>query len=546
MSVHEKNFVLTPKGYAIRKSALTEEQTKHLQTELMVTPKMNTKFVTKSAIAAATFKVYRESPQRWYVPRHWGQQTYGIAEECTVPEGKSLSAVAADFRGKPYEYQENIINTFIDAGANGLVCVPCGKGKTFMALAIAARLGKKFLVIVDKEFLMNQWRGEMQALLPGLRIGIIQEDVKQTSQEVIESKGPSVAELKKMAKEAGLKIGGTKEELIERLTAANVKVKEDAQVVEYDCCIAMIQTLIKRDFSSSEFVDFGFTIFDECHHLGAQYFSKVLQIVQTKHMLGLSATPTREDGLSKVFLWYLGDPVYWEKTREPDPTVEVKSVWVKTQDPVYHDVPMDFRNEVVMPRLLTNVLGCEDRNNEIVRWILKLCAESPIRKVLVLSERIGHLNILEEKVKGLQPDITLSYYVGGMKENVREEGAATARVLLASYAMASEAMNIKTLNAVILASPRKNVEQSTGRILRIRPEQRQVQPVIVDIVDEHSMYQGQWYKRLAYYRKCHYKIERWAHGADAGTTLKGAAASPQKEEAPVFKLNKNECLILDD
>jgi hypothetical protein len=72
--------------------------------------------------------------------------------------------------------------------------------------------------------------------------------------------------------------------------------------------------------------------------------------------------------------------------------------------------------------------------------------------------------------------------------------------------MASEAMNIKTLNAVILASPRKKVEQSTGRILRTRIADRVVAPLIVDIVDVHGVYQGMWKKRLAYYKKCAYKI----------------------------------------
>jgi len=115
-----------------------------------------------------------------------------------------------------------------------------------------------------------------------------------------------------------------------------------------------------------------------------------------------------------------------------------------------------------------------------------------------------------------------------MKEAVREEGANTARILLGTYAMASEAMNIKTLNAVILASPRKSVEQSTGRILRIRPEQRHLPPVIVDIVDTHSMYQSQWRKRREYYEKCAYKIERWKMGADSGRIMasKKAAADP--------------------
>ena len=192
-----------------------------------------------------------------------------------------------------------------------------------------------------------------------------------------------------------------------------------------------------------------------------------------------------------------------------------------------------------MARLLGNILACEDRNKEILRWILRL-AEEPARKILVLSERIGHLNRLEELVRAADATLTMSYYVGGMKETVREEGAATARILMASYAMASEAMNIKTLNTVILASPRKQVEQSTGRILRVRPDQRSVAPVIVDVVDNHSMYQGQWRKRLAYYRKCSYQIERWVIGAETGTLLSKASAS-----APTKKEEKVGCLIED-
>lgn len=469
--------ILTAKGYSILKSAATAEQTARIQKELLVCPKLNTKFATKAVTEAATFKVYRESPQRWYLPRRWGEEVFGPAERSVVPEGLPLSASAAAFRGSPYDYQEQIIQKFIDAGANGLICVPCGKGKTFMALAIAARLGRRFLVVVDKEFLMNQWRGEMQALMPGLRVGILQ--------------GP----------------------------------KRELDATQYDCTICMIQTVCGQDFEDGLFSTYGFTIFDECHHLGAQHFSKTLQRIQTAKMLGLSATPTREDGLSKVFHWFLGEPVYWEKTREPDPSVEVKGVQIKTTDPTYNEVPTDWRGEPVMARLLGNILGCKERSTEIVRWVLRLCKE-PARRVLILSERIGHLESLEEMIRAADASLTMAYYIGGMKEATREEGAATARILLASYAMASEAMNIKTLNAVILASPRKAVEQSTGRILRVRPDQRQVQPVIVDIIDDHSMYQGQWRKRLTYYKKCHYKVERWTMGAEepSGTVAAPAAA----------------------
>lgn len=127
----------------------------------------------------------------------------------------------------------------------------------------------------------------------------------------------------------------------------------------------------------------------------------------------------------------------------------------------------------------------------------------------------------------------MSYYVGGMKEEEREAGARVSRILLASYAMASEAMNIKHLNCVIMASPRKKVEQSTGRILRVQKDQRQIHPLIVDIVDSHGMYQGQWRKRAAYYKRCAYRIQ-----------VGDQDESETKEEED--SKDEDDCLIMDD
>jgi hypothetical protein len=266
----------------------------------------------------------------------------------------------------------------------------------------------------------------------------------------------------------------------------------------------MIQTLCKQDFPESTFRSYGFAIFDECHHLGAQYFSKALLKIQTKWMLGLSATPQRDDGLTKVFEYYLGEPVYWEKTREPDPMVIVRQVLVKCEEPTYLHLPVNYRGEVITARLLTQLVDCAPRTEQIATIVDELCTDSR-RRVLVLSERISHLNAVEALLTPKK--LKMAYYIGGMKEDFREKNAAEAQVLLASYSMASEAMNIKVLNTVILASPRKKVEQSTGRILRIRPDQRLVPPLIVDIVDAHGMYRSQWKKRSVYYRKCKYTIQ---------------------------------------
>lgn len=452
MSFNDFSRVLTARGYALRKDRLTEEQQRKIRQELTVAPKGQ----GRMAAQGKPFAVYFESPLRFYTPRHWAREIFGPEEADAMPEGTPLPSTLA-FKGKPYDYQEAILKQFIDAGANGLICVPCGKGKTFMALSLAARLGKRFLVIVDKEFLLNQWKGEMEAFFPGLRIGILQ--------------GP----------------------------------RAEVDPKEYDCTICMIQSLVQKTYPDGTFRSYGFSIFDECHHLGASNFSQALLKVQTKWMLGLSATPTRDDGLTKVFEWYLGKPVYWEKRREADTTVSVKGLQFHKEDARYSEVPVDYRGDPVLARLLTKVIECEERNDWIVEQILELLKEEG-RRILVLGERIKQLESIEAKLLALKPSLNIGYYIGGMKEEKRETAGREANVLLASYAMASEAMNIKSLNTVVLASPRKKVEQSVGRILRERPSERKVSPLIVDIIDSHGMYLSQWRKRRAFYKACGYKI----------------------------------------
>ena len=493
--------VLTARGYAIKKSSFSDEQLQKLRKDLTVSPQVNQKFIRG---ASPSFPVFTESSTRIYIPRCWGKDSFGAAEAEAIHEGDSFRS-DLQFSGNPYDYQKAIVDQFFTAGGNGLICVPCGRGKTFMAIWCAMRIGRKFMIVVDKEFLMNQWKGELESLVPGIKVGILQEDKCQIDQETIYGKPMTIVELKEVCRRKNLKVGGTREDLVNRLKTADPTFKDmETNTVSYDCTIAMIQTLVQRDFPQDTFKKFGFTIFDECHHLGAAHFSKALLKVQTKYMLGLSATPTRDDGLTKVFEWFLGKPVYWEKTREPDPQVIVRCVQFETENADYNTIPTDYRGEPVLARLLTKVVECQERNEKIAEIIQEL-GEDTRRRILVLSERISHLNAIEALLK--ESGLSISYYIGGMKEEERESGAKEARILLASYAMASEAMNIKHLNTVVMASPRKKVEQSTGRILRVQKDQREVHPIIVDVVDSHGMYKGQWRKRSKYYKQCAYRIQ---------------------------------------
>ena len=534
--------VLTHLGYSIRKDSLTDKEKEDLRKELTVAPKLQGSS-NPFAKQPDSFAVYLESGNRYYCPRMWAIEKYGPPLENILVEGNSLRE-DLKFVGTPYDYQNEIINNFVEKGGNGLICVPCGRGKTFMAIACAVKLNKKFMVIVDKEFLLQQWAGELKSLLPGIRIGILQGDSKQITSDTVVVNQYTLADLKQKAKEAKLKVSGKKEDLIQRLKDAGIDVSPKLETIEYDCTIAMIQTLCSREFAETDFRSFGFSIFDECHHLGAAHFSRALLKIQTKWMLGLSATPTRDDGLTKVFEWFLGKPLYWEKVREADPDVVVKRVLFTTKDTSYTQVPTDYRGEIVLARLLTQVVENEERNKMIDQLLADLIKE-PQRKILVLSERKAHLERIE---KGLPPNTSYSYYIGGMKEEVREEGARTSQVLLGTYQMASEAMNIKTLNTMIMASPRKKIEQSTGRILRTRKDEREVDPVIVDIIDSHDVYQGQWMKKRAYYKKCAYKILSATYDPEDNPSLsefieETKAKKSKKEETPITQAAG--CLIID-
>ena len=124
------------------------------------------------------------------------------------------------------------------------------------------------------------------------------------------------------------------------------------------------------------------------------------------------------------------------------------------------------------------------------------------RKILVLSDRIDNLTKLKEKLD--KKEINNDIYIGGMKQS-KLDIAAEATVILASYGMASEALDIPTLNTLIMATPRRNIEQSVGRILRTK--NHEVQPLIVDIVDQLKSFNNQGMARRKFYKRLKYGMK---------------------------------------
>lgn len=471
--------VLTTKGYAILKTALDPTETAAMQRALTCTPHVPPSY----AGTVSPFKVYMESPTRWYLPRSWATKRYGVAEGDAMPDGEDLRAELT-FGGAPRPHQVSAMNAFAAAGNCGLICLPCGYGKTFTAIRIALTLRKRFLIVVHKEFLMNQWSGELKALVPGIRIGRIQ---------------------------------GEKCEIGDN----------------YDCAIAMIQTICSRSYPSGMFAGFGLAIFDEAHHLAAEHFSQTLQRIQCRAMLGLTATPQRTDGLSKVFEWFMGPIVFQIASRDEDTSVKVEAMRFTAADDEYANPPLDWKGEIVRARLLNQIAEFAPRTHALLDWIHEHLEAEPDRQLLILSDRREHLAAFEAGLKRLG-HTSIGYYVGAMKQKDLEVSAGK-RIILATFAMAAEGFNVPTLNTVLLATPKSAVEQAVGRILRQRPEERKVAPLILDVLDSpFAECHGQWRKRAKFYKDCGYKI-RWYGEPDV------AEEKPEKE-----KITKGTCIISDD
>jgi superfamily II DNA or RNA helicase len=352
---------------------------------------------------------------------------------------------------------------------------------------------------------MNQWKAEIENFILGARVGILQSSVRQVGSEIITEKDYTVSELKELAKDAKLKIGGTKDILKQRLIDAGIDITPKKHVIEYDITICMIQTVCRQEFPDDFFSDYGFTIFDECHHLGASYFSQALRKIQTKYMLGLSATPDRDDGLSCIFEYYLGRPVYKNTQREPDRDAVVKAVWFHSEDPMYKEIPVDWRGEPIMAKLLNQIAEFEDRNKKILH-VIDEYINDPNRYILLISDRISQLQWFEKEIQNNYPDCKVGYYIGGMKQSILDRNAETCKVLLATYQMTAEGFSVKKLNTIILTTPRKKVEQASGRIFRERINERKVAPHIIDIIDSHKILINRWFVRQRFYKKCEYKI----------------------------------------
>lgn len=443
---------LSNNGYKVKKKDLKPKQIQEIKKELTVNPFCYGDFNEK---VEKRFMLYMESPNSLYLPRFYAQDKLGLPIKVKMNSGDDIDI---QFDGSLRDEQVPIINTYLkscDDIGGGIISLKCGGGKTVLALNIISQLKKKAIVVVHKDFLMTQWRDRISQFLPNARIGKIQRDTVD-----IENK---------------------------------------------DIVLAMVQSLSMKEYEENVFESFGLAVFDECHHLGAEVFHKSMIKVASKYMLGLSATPNRKDGLRKVFEWYIGPMVYTTKDKNED-YIETRVYEYTNDEFMYSKSETIYNGKPCMPRMINNLCGSKGRHKfieDLVDVEYKLG-----RKILILSDRRLFLDDLLSKLNTKYDKNTGGLYVGGMKPHelrISQE----CDIILGTFSMASEGMDIPKLNTIILASPKSDVVQSVGRILREKANVRKFHPLVIDIKDIHPnliMFEKQCDKRIVFYKKNNYDI----------------------------------------
>ena len=439
--------MLTYKGYKISKN----ENHEKIIEELTVKPFGN--FMNKEE--NDEFCVCLETSKHLYVPKYYGLQKFGLPKEYKLNKPININV---EFSGNVMDRQKEPIDAFIQASNDplkmgGILQLPPGFGKTVMALYIICQLKVKTLIIVHKEFLMNQWKERIAQYIPNCSVGII---------------------------------------------------KQKKVEIENDIVIASLQSLCMRSYDETIFKDFGFVIIDECHHVGAQVFSKALFKVNFKYTLGLSATVNRKDGLTKVFKWFLGDILYKIAKKENVPCI-IKQLIIDDNDEKYKKEYTLFNGKPNIAKMITNICSYIPRTLKIVTQIKSILEDNiqKTRKILVLSDRKQHLIDIGSYFEKEQ----YGFYMGGMKE-IELEKSKLKQIILGTFNMISEGFDLPSLDTLILASPKSDVEQSIGRVQRkhIITENDNI-PLVIDIIDNFSLFERQANKRKTFYKKMKYELD---------------------------------------
>lgn len=391
--------------------------------------------------APPSFKVYREKGDRMCVPRY-----FGLTIESDIRPDPHKARLTTHFQPQN-DIQSDAIEKGIHALSTmggGVLSLPCGFGKTFCSIKIACHFKVRTLVVVHKEFLATQWEEQIRRFCPGATIG---------------------------------------------------RVQCDRLELEHDVSIALIQTLSQRSYPIGTFDTIGLLIVDEAHHVCARAFSQFLFKLCPKYTLGLTATPERKDGLTRLLYWFLGPSFFCIERTSRD--AEVK--WVTYTGP-FPEVATTRFGKLSLPNMITDLSDCPERN-ELMCSLIDTLLNTTTRNILLLTDRRCHAHFFVERYP-----VHGGLYIGGLKDSDRDT-SAQKRFIVATFGLAQEGLDIPKLDTVILATPKSDIKQAVGRILRGGSTNP---PLVYDVVDHWSVFYAMAQKRKKVYAEMQFILPQEA------------------------------------
>lgn len=329
-----------------------------------------------------------------------------------------------------------------DLSDNCMINAPVGFGKTYSALAIAAKLKQKTLVLVHTVALRNQWEKEIKDVL-GIKAGVI----------------------------------------------GSGRFNIDSPIV-----VANVQSLSKYVVNLAK--EFGLLITDECHHISAPTFTKIIDGLFCRYKIGLSGTLERKDQKHVVFKDYFGHKIYKpEKENTMTPSVHIVLSGLE-----FPDGSAAWANRV------TGLCESYLYQNLIANLADNYAAKG--HKVLVVADRVEFLTKCSELSTMESDTLTGSLDEQGRDRLIKSVYNDETDIVYATQSLVSEGISINPLSCLILATPLNNMpllEQLIGRV--IRGYEGKLSPVIVDIRLEGHTVARQSSNRLSHYIKEGYEVK---------------------------------------
>lgn len=432
-------------------------------------------------------RAYHKRDDYFWIPRFYFENAitrrtlgnHDIQFEWTegVPQSLPLNVVLDPVRGQPaaVDNMERHLRTY----SGGILVAPTGCGKTILGFSIAQRFRTSIGVLVYNSHMVKNWV-DTAAWLFGLQkdqIGLVQGDQCDLGRPVT---------------------------------------------------IMMVQSLLERKYPDELYEQFGIIVADEVNRFGAPQWNEVMRLFTARYRLGMSADPTRDDGLDQLVQWHFGQIGHRVVMATPKPDV-VQILFKRRYDPrKYTDAwkRTPSGDPMINPMKYDKLLhGDVARNNFIADELIKMREKG--RRILIFSRFKAHLRLLKEMFEqrlepldclagaldSTQPieyvkirDTKITLLVGGLKDEKLDD-AMSGDMIFTTFAFARDALNIPHIDTLVFATPPGKPLQPIGRLRDKGPADRR-SLLAIDPYEEGDYPERKAQRRADVYEQLGMKVTR--------------------------------------